>query len=167
MGRHTPTRIDIRTQGWTSGLDILPLPRECQTALCIHKDHQLTTAKDTALDAAFIVDAALEAVEPASRGWVMPSPGLFPDLPPLDLPTISIRRGGLRHWPMLPTVYVRIARRRYWSRWMVLARTGGGPEMVIGRWWGRKTARQHADMVKKLNEDVYTSIKDHVIQHGW
>lgn len=168
MGRHTPTRIDIRTEGWTSGLDVLPLPRECQTATCIHKGHQLSKAKvDVELDAEWMRNAVLEEQEEPNRGWVMPSTEVFPVLPPADLPTISIKRGGLRWWPMLPDVHIRIARRRLWSRWMVLVRVAGGPETVIARWWDRKTAQQHADMIRELNQDVYERIKDHVIQHGW
>lgn len=201
---HTPTRVDIRTQGWTSGTD-MPLPRHCQTALCHHKEHQLKNDLTTAFQ-----QEAAEPV-PANRGWAMPS-GLLTDPtrthaefyrrkwlkrgyqpetgwlnvlcsdlecdkkhstslpldPPLDLPTVSIRRGGIRHWPMLPDFQVRVWRKRRWHRWQAQARVySGQPWQTVNKSWSWKHACAQTASIARLNQDVYTRIKDHVTQHGW
>lgn len=214
---HTPTRVDIKTAGWISGTD-MPLPRQCQTATCIHKDHQLTGKlpesswappsgyDKTALETAFREHDAYEAVEPANRGWAMPSHmmditdrthvetvqrkwwhfGAFSEtkrevvcwdtecdkehslpapLPLLDLPTVSVRRGGLRHWPMIPSFHAHAVKRGL--RWEVRVSVAGQPYEVVARWWTRGYAVEHAKLLEKFHRDIRTRIEDHVIQHGW
>lgn len=137
---YTPTRVDIRTEGWTTGTD-MPLPRDCQTALCIHKDHQLTKSPDVALVTAFVVADEDADREPPNRGWVIPSPGLFPDYGPVDLPTVSINRGGLRFYPEFPECSFHITRRGI--HWQIEVRFHGTqkwhkpPQL---RLWRRKRA---------------------------
>lgn len=184
MGRHTPTRIDIKTEGWTTGTD-MPLPRDCQTATCIHKDHQLTKAlADVELDAEWALHAVLEAQDPPNRGWAAPS-SIFMDPtrahavyqsrkrwkrgwqrptgrlsvlcsdmecdkehtsslpldPPLDLPSIAIKRGGLRFYPEFPLCSFHVMRSGL--GWQIEVRFHGTqtwhkpPEL---RFWRRKRA---------------------------
>lgn len=171
---HTPTRVDIRTEGWTTGTD-MPLPRDCQTALCIHKDHQLkgewsfgdgTRAgeKDgrAAPSASIYTDPHRVHIEKVYRKWwhfgafsmimrEVPCQDMECDkehittpvasLPPLDLPTVSVRRGGLRFYPELPECSFHITRRG--MHWQIEVRFHGTqawhkpPQL---RFWRRKRA---------------------------
>lgn len=162
MNRHRPTRIDIRTQGWTSGLDIPPLPRECQTALCIHQEHQLrgTVRKDAdELIAAFSAQNVQEAEEASNRGWVAPS-DLFTDLPgadmPLDLPTVSIRRGGLRYPPVgVPSASFHIIRSGL--HWQIEVRHHGTQtwhKPAALRFWRRKRAENVRAWIMSHQENI-------------
>lgn len=54
------TRVDIKREGWTSGTDT-PLPKACQLATCIHKEHQLS--RDTTHDVPWKTLAELDKPE--------------------------------------------------------------------------------------------------------
>lgn len=170
---HTPTRVDIHTEGWTSGTD-MPLPKNCQTATCHHKEHQLKgewsfgdgmrageSSGWVAMSSVFTQPTRTHK-EFHKRNWFkrgyQPQTGWLnvlcsdtecekehittPAVPlsPLDMPTVSIRRGGLRFYPEFPECAFHIIRRG--MRWQIEVRYPGTqtwhkpPQL---RYWRKKT----------------------------
>lgn len=130
------TRVNNARSGVVSGIDV-PLPPNCATATCHHREHQLTRKAELALES-YVYDRDTDVVY--STGWATPSdfyirrsrmhnvvskrqwwkfwqprnetwPEICTDLEcqldhweiqplaqtMLDLPQISVRRGGIRH----------------------------------------------------------------------
>jgi hypothetical protein len=230
-GEVKETRVDIKREGWTTGSD-MPLPRACQTATCIHKEHQLTKDTSAELEDKLLADmkeAATRLRESAKLlvcsdecdehhvygpdcvanldpnhwsnwtdkregGWCTPSscavgvctnsdkhdescegPGWGYEYgknaawPPLDLPTVSVKRVGMRFWPMLPELSVRILEygRWFWKRYHVFAFASGAPGqgkqgIPLGVYKSRWEAELQRDRIQQYTREIYTEIKRRV-----
>lgn len=155
------TRVDIQREGWTTGSD-MPLPRACQTATCIHREHQLS--KNPAEAERDLTQELQDAMEKALK-YPQPAKALDPGAVLLDLPAISVKRRGLRFWPMLPEISIRIIPRGGWWRrhYQVYAFLGALSQgTLIGDFKRYHEAMTQKDRITQYQQAVYTEIKRRV-----